>query len=91
MPTTTYSLNADAGIRDIAELWDELRTALSVADSVLELDAEAVARPDTALVQFITVVVVRARALGKTVKVVRPSARLRELLSLLGLNVVLGD
>jgi len=89
--TTTYTLSADTGIRDIADLWSAVRAKLDAADSVLELDAEAVVRPDTALAQLLAVAAVRAREQGKSVRVVRASQRLRELVSLLALDVVLGD
>ena len=91
MSTSTYTLSADAGIRDIAELWSAVRAVLEAADSVLELDAEAVSRPDTALAQLLAVAVVRAREQGKSVRIVRASQRMRELISLLALDVVLGD
>ena len=91
MATTTYTLTADAGIRDISELWVGVRAALDAANQQLELDAEAVTRPDTALAQLLAVVVVRAREEGKSVRIVRASQRLRELISLLALDVVLGD
>ena len=91
MATTTYALTADAGIRDISELWVGVRAALDAANPQLELDAEAVTRPDTALAQLLAVVVVRAREEGKSVRIVRASQRLRELISLLALDVVLGD
>ena len=58
---------------------------------MLELDAQAIVRPDTALAQLLAVVVVRAREQGKSVRVVRASQRLRELVVLLALDVVLGD
>ena len=89
--TTTYTLTADAGIRDISELWVGVRAALDAANPQLELDAEAVTRPDTALAQLLAGVVVRAREEGKSVRIVRASQRLRELISLLALDVVLGD
>ena len=91
MATTTYTLTADAGIRDISELWVGVRAALDAANPQLELDAEAVTRPDTALAQLLAVVVVRAREEGKSVRIVRASQRLRELIPLLALDVVLGD
>lgn len=91
MATTTYTLTVDAGIRDISELWAGVRAALDAANPLLELDAEAVTRPDTALAQLLAVVVVRAREEGKSVRIVRASQRLRELISLLALDVVLGD
>ena len=91
MSTSTYTLSTDAGIRDIAELWSAVRAGLEAADSVLELDAEAVSRPDTALAQLLAVAVVRAREQGKSVRIVRASQRMRELISLLALDVVLGD
>ena len=91
MSTSTYTLSADAGIRDIAELWSAIRVRLDAADSVLELDAEAESRPDTALAQLLAVAVVRARERGKSVRIVRASQRMRELISLLALDVVLGD
>lgn len=78
-------------MRDIVEVWGALRARLDAADSVLEVDAEAVVRPDTALAQMLAVAVVRAREQGKSVKIVRASQRLRELISLLALGVVLGD
>lgn len=87
----TFSLSADAGVRDIEAVWAGLRAALGAADSVLELNAEAVVRPDTALVQLLAVAVVRAREQGKSVKIVHASQRLRELVALLALDVVLGD
>ena len=68
-----------------------VRSRLDAADSVLELDAEAVSRPDTALAQLLAVAVVRAREQGKSVRIVRASQRMRELISLLALDVVLGD
>jgi ABC-type transporter Mla MlaB component len=89
--TTTYTLSAEAGVRDIVEVWAALRATLEAAESVLELDAEAVVRPDTALAQLLAVAVVRAREQGKSVRIVRASQRLRELISLLALDVVLGD
>jgi len=88
---STYTLSADAGIRDIAELWACVRAALDAANTQLELDAEAVTRPDTALAQLLAVAVVRAREQGKTVSIVRASQRMRELISLLALDVVLGS
>lgn len=78
-------------MRDIAEVWAALRARLDAADKLLEVDAEAVARPDTALAQLLAVAVVRAREQGKAVKIVRASQRLRDLISLLALDVVLGD
>jgi ABC-type transporter Mla MlaB component len=89
--TITYKLSAEAGVRDIAEVWSALRGRLDATDSVLELDAHDVVRPDTALAQLLTVAVVRAREQGKSVKLVRASQRLRELVSLIALDVVLGD
>ncbi len=68
-----------------------MRAALDVANTQLELDAEAVTRPDTALAQLLAVAVVRAREQGKTVSIVRASQRMRELISLLALDVVLGS
>ena len=91
MSDSTYILSADAGIRDIAELWAGVRAALDAANTQLELDAEAVTRPDTALAQLLAVAVVRAREQGKTVSIVRASQRMRELISLLALDVVLGS
>ncbi len=91
MSLSIYTLSADAGIRDIAEVWSVVRSRLDAADSVLELDAEAVSRPDTALAQLLAVAVVRAREQGKSVRIVRASQRMRELISLLALDVVLGD
>jgi ABC-type transporter Mla MlaB component len=84
-------LTAEAGVRDIAEVWAALCAKLDATDTILELDAEAVVRPDTALAQLLAVAVVRAREHGKTVKIVRASQRLRELIALLALDVVLGD
>ncbi len=78
-------------MRDIVHVWSALRERLQAADSILELDAEAVVRPDTALVQLLAVAVVRAREQGKSVRIVRASQRLRELIALLALDVVLGD
>lgn len=91
MSTITYTLSAEAGVRDINQIWAALSAQLREADPVLELDAEAVVRPDTALAQMLAVAVVRAREQGKSVKIVRASQRLRDLLSLLALDVVLGD
>ncbi len=91
MTSSTYTLSADASIRDIAEVWAAVRAALEGTGDQLELDAAAVARPDTALAQLLAVVAVRAREEGKSVRVVRASQRLRELISLLALDVVLGD
>jgi len=89
--TITYTLSADAGVRNIVELWDAVRAQVDAADPLLELDAEAVVRPDTALAQLLAVAVVRAREQGKSVRIVRASQRLRELVALLALDVVLGD
>lgn len=72
-------------------MWACVRAALDVANTQLELDAEAVTRPDTALAQLLAVAVVRAREQGKTVSIVRASQRMRELISLLALDVVLGS
>jgi ABC-type transporter Mla MlaB component len=91
VPNSTYSLSAEAGIRDISGIWTALRENLNAADGVLELDAEAVSRPDTAIAQLLAVAVLRAREQGKTVRIVHASQRLRELLALLALDVVLGD
>ncbi len=89
MANTTYSLSADAGIRDIADVWRAVRAQIEAADSVVELDAEAAVRPDTALAQLLVVAVVRAREQGKSVRIVRASERLRDMVSLLALDVVL--
>ena len=91
MTTTTYTLSADAGVRDIAAVWSAVRAQLDEASPMLELDAQAIVRPDTALAQLLAVVVVRAREQGKSVRVVRASQRLREMVVLLALDVVLGD
>ncbi len=91
MATPTYPLSSDAGIRDIADVWAAVRAQIDAADSILELDAEAVARPDTALAQLLVVAVVRAREQGKSVRIVRASQRLRDMVSLLALDVILGD
>lgn len=88
---TTYALSADSGIRNIESLWTEIRAQIGAAKGVLELDAQAVARPDTALAQLLAVAVVRAREQGKSVKIVHAPQRLRELVALLALDVVLGD
>jgi ABC-type transporter Mla MlaB component len=85
---TTYTLSADAGIRDIADVWLAVRAQIDATDSILELDAEAVARPDTALAQLLAVAVIRAREQGKSVRIVRASQRLRDMVSLLALDVV---
>lgn len=91
MSNLTYTLSAEAGIRDIADVWSALRQKLDAADGVLELDAQPVVRPDTALAQLLTLAVMRAREQGKSVRIVRASVRLRELIKLLALDVVLGD
>lgn len=78
-------------MRDIVEVWAALRASLDATDGLLEVDAGAVVRPDTALAQMLAVAVVRAREQGKSVKIVRASQRLRELISLLALGVVIGD
>lgn len=91
MSTKTYTLSAEVGVRDIEALWVALRVQLPDAGAVLELDASAVVRPDTALAQLLAVAVVRAREQGRLVRIVNPSQRLRELLSLLALDVVFGD
>jgi ABC-type transporter Mla MlaB component len=83
-------LSADAGIRDIGEVWRAVRGRIDAADAVLEIDAQAAARPDTALAQLLTVAVVRAREQGKSVRIIRASERLQAMLSLLALDVVLG-
>ncbi|MEQ1772746.1 MAG: STAS domain-containing protein [Burkholderiales bacterium] len=89
MPTNTYTLSGDAGIREIDQIWKEIRDRLEQHTTV-ELDAAAVVRPDTALAQLLTVAVVRAREQGKTVRINNPSQRLSELLALLAIDVVLG-
>ncbi len=91
MSKATYTFPAESGVRNIVELWAGLRATLDGVDGVLELDAEAVVRPDTALAQLLAVAVVRARDQGKSVKIVGASQRLRELIALLALDVVLGD
>lgn len=68
-----------------------MRDQLNASHTELELDAQAVGRPDTALAQVLAVAVVRAREQGKSVRIVRASQRLRELIALLALDVVLGD
>ena len=91
MANTICTLSADAGIRDIADVWRAVRAQIDATDSILELDAEAVARPDTALAQLLAVAVMRAREQGKSVRIVRASQRLRDMISLLALAVVLGN
>ena len=91
MPASTYILPADAGIRDAVSLWAAIRSSLNEAEAELELDARDVTRPDTALAQMLAVAVARAREQGKSVRVVRASQRLRDLVTLLALNVLLGD
>lgn len=89
VPTNTYTLSADAGIREIDAIWNEIRERLET-HTIVDLDASAVARPDTALAQLLAVAVVRAREQGKTVRINNPSERLSELLALLAIDVVLG-
>lgn len=91
MSKKTYTLSADAGVRDIEAIWAALRTQFADPGSMLELDASAVTRPDTSLAQLLAVAVVRAREQGRSVKVVNASRRLRDLVSLLALDVVFGD
>jgi ABC-type transporter Mla MlaB component len=86
----SYTLSADAGIRDIDEIWGQIRERLDT-HAELELDASGVARPDTALAQLLAVAVVRAREQGKSVRIKNPSARLSELLALLAIDAVLGS
>lgn len=87
--TNTYKLSADAGIREIDEVWNEIHGRLN-AHEVVEIDAAAVVRPDTALAQLLAVAVVRAKEQGKLVRISNPSERLSELLALLAIDVVLG-
>ena len=91
MTNPTYTLPADASIRDIEEIWHGLRGALDAAGERLDIDAQAVERPDTALAQLLAVAVLRAQEQGKAVRVTQPSSRLRDLIGLLALEVVLGD
>jgi ABC-type transporter Mla MlaB component len=87
--TNTYTLSADAGIREIDAVWNEIHSRLNT-HAVVEIDASAVARPDTALAQLLAVAVVRAQEQGKTVRISNPSERLSELFALLAIDVVLG-
>lgn len=87
----TYTLPADASIRDIDAVWHGLREALDASATTLEVNAAGVERPDTALVQLLAVAVLRAQEQGKSVRVVQPSSRLRDLVGLLAMDVVLGD
>jgi ABC-type transporter Mla MlaB component len=91
LTSNTYTLSAEAGIRDISDVWAALREKLDTAEHVLEVDAAAVGRPDTALAQLVAVAVLRAREQGKSVRVVRASQRLQDLIRLLALHVLLGD
>lgn len=91
MSIKTYTLSADAGVRDIEAIWAALRVLLADPGALLELDAAAVTRPDTSLAQLLALAVVRAREQGRSVRIVNPSQRLRELVSLLALDVVFGD
>ena len=88
VPTETYTLSADAGIREIDEIWHAIHERLKTQATV-DLDASAVSRPDTALAQLLAVAVVRAREQGKTVRIHNPSQRLSELLALLAVDAVL--
>jgi len=90
VPSNTYTLSADAGIREIDEIWTGIRARLETHATV-DLDASAVVHPDTALAQLLAVAVVRAREQGKTVRINQPSQRLSELLALLAIDVVLGS
>lgn len=89
MPSNSYAFPADAGIRDIDAIWNEIRACLQ-AHAVVELDASAVARPDTALAQLLAVAIIRAREQGKTLRINNPSERLKALLALLAIDAVLG-
>lgn len=88
---TTYAFPADANIRDIDALWRTVHGLLAESPAPLELDAFAVERPDTAFVQLLAVIVLRAREQGKVVRVVKASQRLRDLLKLVALEMVLSD
>jgi ABC-type transporter Mla MlaB component len=88
LPTDTYTLPADAGIREIDQVWNEIRVRIK-AHAAVEVDASAVERPDTALAQLLAVAVVRAREQGKTVRINNPSQRLSALLELVSLDSVL--
>ncbi len=89
VPSNIYKLSEDAGIREIDQIWNELRGRLEMPD-VLEIDASAVSRPDTALAQLLAVAVVRAREQGRTVRIMNASQRLSELLALLAIDAVVG-
>jgi ABC-type transporter Mla MlaB component len=89
VPSNTYTLSADAGIREIDEIWEEIRSRLETHATV-ELEASAVVRPDTALAQLLAVAVIRAREQGKTVRINNASQRLNELLALLAIDAVSG-
>ena len=86
---TAYALPADANIRDIDAIWRAVKEHHHSAASVLELDASAVERPDTAFVQLLSVTVLRSREQGKLVRVINASQRLRDLLKLVALEMVL--
>jgi ABC-type transporter Mla MlaB component len=90
VPTNSYALPPNASIREIDEIWKQIRERLE-AHATVELDASAVARPDTALAQLLAVAVVRAREQGKLVRINHSSARLSELLSLLSIDAVFGE
>jgi ABC-type transporter Mla MlaB component len=89
VPADTYTLSADASIREIDEIWREIHGRL-MTQATLDIDASAVVRPDTALAQLLAVAVVHTREQGKTVRITNPSERLAKLLALLAVDAVLG-
>jgi ABC-type transporter Mla MlaB component len=87
----SYRLAADASIRNVHEIWPELRAFIEAADAAMELDASALQRPDTALAQVLAMAVLRARERGKKLNVIGAPQSLRDLIRILGLGIVLDE
>jgi len=87
----TYRLAADAGIRNVHEIWPEVRAFIEGTDAALELDASALQRPDTALAQLLAMAVLRARERGKKLNIIGAPQSLREQVRILGLGIVFDE
>jgi len=86
-----HHLAADACIRNVHEIWPEVRAFIEGSEAAMEIDAAALQRPDTALAQLLAMAVLRARERGKTLHVTNAPLPLRDQIRVLGLDFVLDE
>jgi len=87
----TCHLAVDTCIRNVHEIWPEVRAFIEGAEAAMELDASALQRPDTALAQLLAMAVLRACERVKKLDPTSATQSLRDQIRIFRLGFVLDE